>query len=322
MKNLNLNKKWKDISGAKTQSGYKALRISSDCIPDLFIGLDNGDYRCLLLFLPQQIEIKLKKSDKEKLKINYNKSENIILVTLMDNDFVDLFNDLIVSLYSKIEGISKPKQYSKELIIQFYKWAEFFEDRFDSKLSAEEIKGLWGELFVLKELLEGTNPDNINGVLDSWKGPYNKSNDFVLDDKNLEIKTKEESNSFVKISSEFQLEKEHNKGLELIVITLKVDFLNGYALNDLLKMLVELVRQKLGDLAILYKALKQKNLNIDNITDYDNYRFRVLSKTKFDCANERFPKLVKSNIPSETNNLIYNLQTKMITDFIIEKTTY
>lgn len=318
----NLKSKWENISEFKNNSGYKALRITSDCIPDLYIATDEDGFRCFLLFLPNNIEVKLKGSDKEKLKIAYNKEKNIILIKLNDIDFVDLFNDLIISLYSKIKEIDNPNLYSKELIYSFYKWAEFFEDKLGTKLSNEEIKGLFGELFILNEFIEKSNPNNINSILDSWKGPYDTTNDFVFDKKNIEIKTKDESKSFVKISSEYQLEKEFDKGLELLVVSIKNDILMGISINSLLKIIVQNVRQKLGELSILYHALGQKGLTIESTTEYNNYRFIVTKTNSYDCTDDTFPKLSVSNIPEEITRLNYILRLTTLNNFLIEEKKY
>lgn len=322
MDSLNLEKKWEHISEAKTQSGFKALRISSDCKPELFVGIDQNNSRSLILFLPIKIKIKLKESEKEKLTILFINEDNLILIRLIDSDFKDLFNDLIISIFSRIKEISEPEKYTNQLIKHFYKWAEFFEDKPNSKLSVEEIKGLWGELFILHEILSDSSEVSADFILESWKGPFDQSNDFVFDTKNMEVKTKDTSNSLIKISSEFQLEVEMKKGLELIIISLKSDLLLGESLRDLVSKILKIIRDKLGDPFILYRALRQKSLSLDNLKEYNNYKFKAASKVIYDCSHKSFPKLVRSNIPVEITNLSYKIQTLALSEFIIEEKKY
>jgi hypothetical protein len=317
-----LHSKWEDISSFQNRSGYQALRISSECIPELFIAMDVDGYRCLLLFLPEGIEINLKGSDKEKLQITYNSDKNVILIKLNDLDFVDLFNDLILSLYSKINKISSPKEYAIELIHSFYKWVEFFEDSFNSKLSREEIQGLFGELFILRNKILEADSETVNELLDSWKGPYDNTNDFVFDNKNVEVKTKKDSKPSVKISSEFQLEKEFDKGLELLIVSVIVDLTNGESIYDLLTEIVRETRCNLGDLVILYRALNKKSLTVDSTIEYNNHRFKVVRTSIFDCTSKEFPKLSVSNIPEGITKLNYNLRTSTLSEFLIEEKIY
>ncbi|RYF97100.1 MAG: PD-(D/E)XK motif protein [Chitinophagaceae bacterium] len=56
--------------------------------------------------------------------------------------------------------MTDPAQYTNEFIQVFYKWSEFFEDRKNSRLSDEEVKGLYGELFVLKSMVEVSASDS------------------------------------------------------------------------------------------------------------------------------------------------------------------
>src|SRR5690606_5494225 len=243
----------------------------------------------------------------------------IVFIKLKDFDFIDLFNELIISIYSKIKSIPKSEDASKEFINTFYKWFAFFENTRLSKLSETEIQGLFGELFILNQYLGDANPQVINDLLSSWKGLYDAANDFELDSKNVEVKTRNESKSFVKISSEFQLESESNRGLELIVVTIKLDLINGKSIYDLLLLIVAQVRRNFGDLSILYHAFNQKHLSIESLKEYNNHRFFCSKNRTFDATKEGFPKLCRSNINDEIFDLKYNLRITKIAPFLIEE---
>ena len=322
MNKIELNSKWDNIASFKNKKGYKALRITGASIPDLFLATDEDGFRCLLLFLPKKVDVKLKGTDKNKLLISFLPSKGIILIKLKDFDFIDLFDDLILSIYSKINLISEPNHVSEEFIKMFYKWSLFFEDKRVKKLREEQIQGLFGELFVLNEFLKKSNRSRINSMLASWKGLYDAANDFEFDLKNIEIKTKKESNLFVKISSEYQLEKESDKDLELLVVTVKLDLIEGKSLHDILLEIVKLVRVNFGDLSILLQALNQKGLTVENLKEYNNHKFTVIKTESFDAGDDDFPKLSISNIVSEVSNLKYKLRVVKLDKFLIEEKNY
>ncbi len=317
-----LNAKWQKVSSIGTTEGYKALRISANCIPELFIATDVDGYRCLLLFIPDKINIKIKGVDKDKLILSHSNNKNIILIKLKDLDFIDLYNDLILSLYSKIKNILEPKDAAQELIYTFYKWSDFFEDSLRHRLNKEQIQGLFGELFVLNDFLIKSNPSDVNYFLESWKGPYDTTNDFVFDLKNIEVKTKKESKPFVKISSEFQLEKDFDKQLELFVISVKIDLTNGESLYDLIIKVVKKVRDNMGELSILLRALNQKGLTVENLKEYNNHKFVVVKTELFDASTDDFPKLSVSNIYNEITSLNYKLRVTQLDQFLIEEKKY
>ncbi|MFT6441735.1 MAG: hypothetical protein ACJASM_001272 [Salibacteraceae bacterium] len=317
-----LKSKWGNIDSFENKSGYKALRISSECISELFIAIDTDGYRCLLLFLPKNLDLKIKGSDKDKLLLSYLSQDEIILIKLKDSNFIDLFNDLIISLYAKISAINDIKDSSQELIYTFYKWSDFFDDSYKLKLSIEQVKGLFGELFHLRGLLDSSKASEVNPVLESWRGPYNTSNDFVFDSHNIEVKTKVESRNNVRISSEFQLEKESNKGLELLVITVRIDLVHGKSLNMLILDIVEIIRKNIGDLSVFYRALGQIGLSVENSKDYNNHKFSMVRTVSFDTTKVGFPKLSKSELPEEITGLSYNLNVLNLNGFIIQEMRY
>ncbi len=322
MKGTYLKSKWENITSFESKKGYKALRISPDCLSDLFIATDGDGNRCLLLYLPKDVEVKIKETNKNKLLISFLPSNGILQIKLKDVDFIDLFDDLILSIYSKIRLISEPEQASEEFILTFYKWVLFFEDSIIKKLGEEQIQGLFGELFVLNEYIKKSNSSTINSILTSWKGLYDAANDFEFDLKNVEIKTKKESKLFIKISSEYQLEKELDKDLELLVVSVKIDLINGRSIHDILLEIIKQVRINLGDLSILYQALNQKGLTIDNLKQYNNHRFIVAKTESFDAGKDDFPKLSISNIVNEVSNLKYKLRVTQLEEFLIESKKY
>jgi len=319
MTSAELKQKWSGLSENTVTSGFRSLRISSECVSEIYLGVSNKAKRCLILALPVTKHLDFKGIQKENLSIEYFREQNLIVLQLTDNDFNDLFDDLILSLYHGIKGISQVDEYSNHFIQAFYRWSEFFEDKKSDLLSEEAIKGIMGELLVLKLLITDRKNPEINFLLNSWTGPYDKGNDFELEKKNLEVKTKSPTGIDVKISSEFQLEVAPGKGLELFVVSLLSDFTVGISIRDLVLEVKKIVQEFSGDNTILWKALSQKNLTAKNISHYDKYRFKPISWISYNCADHNFPKLSKSNIPDEVSSLKYILRTNLLSKFIIEK---
>ncbi|MFA8434141.1 MAG: PD-(D/E)XK motif protein [Marinifilaceae bacterium] len=318
----NLNKKWQTINNCDTVSGFKIMRISSSCVPELYIALDENGFRCLVLFVSGEVKIKLKGSQKKNVSIQYNKDAEAVVIRLCDSNFMELFNDLVISLYNKVKAIVDPQILSHELIGAFYKWVELFEPTYTKKLSQDQVKGLLGELFVLRNFLTDTSVENIDEIMSAWQGPYENSNDFILDSKNIEVKTKMESQSIIRISSEHQLKKEFDKGLELAVVSVKLDLVKGESIYDLIVKIVQILREKLGDLSILYHALNQLGLTVESTIEYNNYRFLVSKISHYDCSKDNFPGLSISNIPKEISKLRYNLRINSLQEFLIQENQY
>lgn len=309
---------WKSIK-YKNEAYFEFKRIDSICIPELNLGYNPSLNRCLILEIPSKFVLNFKTIIKKNISLEIYRDTNYIVIQLIDTNYCDLFNDLILSIYNGIKNIKETDKYCNLFIHTFFKWSEFFEDNTSELLSEEAVKGLMGELLVLKLLINQSKKPEINAILNSWKGPYRNGNDFELENKNLEVKTKSPSGIDVMIASEYQLEILPGKNLELYIVSLVADYDCGFTLKDLTFEIIELIHLFYGDASILWGALKQLNINSQNIIEYDRYRFQPINWIKYDCTNDDFPKLNKSNIPTEISKLKYNLRVTLLESFIIDQ---
>jgi len=319
---LNLKEKWSLLKKGSSTNGFTSLRISATCISEIFIAVSQEGHRCLILSLPERIKANINSVIKEKLSLIHYSDTNYLVLALHTDDYIDLFDDLIRSLYNAIYDIPDDKDSLKIFIQTFYKWSEFFEDEKSDRLSKDIIKGIFGELWVLKSLLEKNDFSKVNDILGSWKGPYDQGHDFILDEKDIEVKTKDISKLDIRISSEYQLENDHGKALELLVVSVEDDIVNGTSIKDIVIEIKNIVINMLGDVSILLKALRLKGLTLKNIGIYDNYRFKPVSKTVYDCDNDKFPKLIRSEMPSMINNVKYNIRLNLLKEFILRQEDY
>lgn len=306
----------KIIPSGEGEFEYKLL--SKDSIPQLNIGFNKKSQRCLILELPFDFDKPFQQSEKENLSLKYFKKEKCLCIILNDDFFKDLFDDLILSIYSKIYNISNTEEYSELFTKHFFKWSAFFENKKTDGLTRDQVKGLIGELFYLKNLL--LNPEiSIDELLSSWRGPYDEGHDFVFEFTNYEIKTIVKSKNNVRISSEFQLESEKGKELELVVIFVNPDNENGLSLKSIINDIKTIVLDKLGDNSIFINALAQKGLSIGDLNQYDIYRYTPIEEISYDSNRENFPKLIRSSLPEEINKVNYNIRLNLIEKFIINK---
>jgi hypothetical protein len=312
-----LNVKWSKISSSNIVNGYKLLRISDDCASDVYIGINGDGCHTLILHLPDNHRVHFKAVKKEKLSIELLPNTTYLIMTLNDGEFNNLFDDLIVSLFNAIKDIQDVEVYSKVFIQTFYQWILFFSPANEDMLSKDMIKGLWGELVVLKELIEVSDSYDINNVLSGWTGPYDQGHDFIYDDINIEVKTKHFKKVFVSISSEHQLTIEAGKKLNLTVVSIDDDLLNGCSLKLLVLKIKELIFERLGDFSIILKALLQKGVTLQNIQEYDNYRFKLLTIHDYDCLKEGFPKIITTSLPSSLSNVKYDLNLTSLAAYIV-----
>lgn len=309
-----LQNKWSIITHSEINQGYKSVILTPDCKSDLYLGINRDANRCLILSLPKNHNVDFKTAIKENLSIEFFRDTNFIVLKLIDNSFYELFDDLIISMYNRIKDFSDVDDYSKEFILTFYKWNEFFNEKNSFQLSQQSIKGLFGELFLLQSYIDNNESAHVDDTLKSWTGPFDKRHDFTFDRKDVEAKTKTDSALDISISSEYQLEANPDKELELAVISVIEN--EGQNLKSLIKEIKKKIQNKSGDYTIFLKALNLKGIDLKNAGLYDNYLFKPCSLTVYNCTASDFPKIVKSQIPAEIGRVRYNLRISSLNNYI------
>ncbi|WP_316786638.1 PD-(D/E)XK motif protein [Pedobacter frigiditerrae] len=311
-----LTSQWAKVEALEPlDSGFRSIRISSESIPDIYLATDRTDCRTLILVCPENRDFKFKGIFKENLSIDFYQESNHVVVKLANPEFNDLFNDLVISLYHKVCDMESQDEYVNEFIKSFYRWSGFFTALDMQGLSDEMIKGLFGELVLLREMISQTSPVDIDLILESWKGPFDARNDFELQGRFIEVKTKAGSKNKINISSEFQLETTDDNDLELCIISVNQDYLIGISLSQLISTLRTLVWDKNGDFSILVKALAQKGLLGDGLVRYEHLRFVVEKIETYDCLHEDFPKITPSMLPSGIAEVSYSLDVRQLFNF-------
>lgn len=316
MEKLNLEQIWKSI--AYSGSGQVSYRLMSlESIPSLNLGINKVGQRCLILELPSNLRPEIPENSKENISLWYYATENCISIVLNDPYFEDLFNDLILSIYHKIYKIEDSETYSTHFVAYYFKWLNFL-DNHNNKLSKEVIKGIWGEVFYLKQLLN-SDSGNVNDKIISWQGPFDKGHDFVFELLDVEVKTIENGLNTIKISSEYQLDNDLSKKLELAVLFVQDDKNEGLTLEKLVKEVRNLIIKKGGDINAFADALFQKGLTFGNLNEYDLYPFKPIKIQHFNCCEDQFPRIIRSRLPEEISSVRYSLKLNIIQEFLLSQ---
>jgi hypothetical protein len=312
-----LEQRWKSLVNTGNAL-YRSLLISADCIPALYISLDVKGQRFMILQVPAGVRVECQSFEMENLSIEWHEEKRFILIGLRNNRFEDLYNDLALSLYNRIKDVTDPLQYTDEFIQSFHKWAEFFDDTFSGRLSEVEVKGVFGELIVLRYYISITDAININDILNAWQGPYDRAHDFNFSALNVEVKTKDNDQVSVRISSEFQLQPETGKAMQLAVVDVVRDE-EGINLNAIIPEVKEMLIRKGADIAVFIKSLVKAGLNGNNVTQYNDLKWRPLLICFYDCSTSAdFPKIISSEIPGSINSVKYNLTVSALQNFLIQ----
>ena len=317
-----LQERWEQLEARKRTNQYDIVLLSKDSHPELFLARSSNAERALVLKVPSFENIDFIDVEGANITLTREAVNRFVVIKLTNNDFKELFDDLVISISNSISNILDEKEYYKVFLRSFYKWLQFFIVLPDPKHKENVIQGIFGELILLQILLTEPNDLDVDTVLKAWRGPYKTSQDFIFENKNIEVKTRKEGNSSVKIANENQLDQADGKELELAVLRLDSEAAPGFTLSHLIKKIRIICEEDFGDISILYEALRQQNLLPSNFSNYDEYVFHPADLTVFNCGLDGFPKLARSALPKEINEVGYSLNTSGLTEFELRKIDY
>lgn len=109
---------------------------------------------------------------------------------------IDLFAMMagdVVRLLEGCAGVGEERLFQL-FLSRIRAWQDFMERGRDGVLSQEAEIGLFGEMVVLKSLIDGGVPATV--ALDAWQGPLDGLQDFLVGSGAIEVKTTLSANGF------------------------------------------------------------------------------------------------------------------------------
>ncbi|MGR5294716.1 PD-(D/E)XK motif protein [Vibrio mediterranei] len=307
--------KWKILESTPIESGINTIRFSEESILEIYLATDQELSHMVLIHLSPEEQTIIQNLRNDNLELSFWKERGCLIIKLLDPDFSELFDDLIMSLTDAVKNFTSSTLASKVFVETYVKWSVFFLNTSEKLMSKRKVLGLWGELDYLLDLVNSKdNPHGINKYIESWIGPYDSAQDFNFVDKTVEIKTKLSSSSSIHISSEYQLQPREETPLELAVISVK-DSEIGYSLKDLFSQIKTTIVDKKADLSLLLSALSRLDLNERRLSKYDHMRFLKTRNETFNCNTSDFPRLINSELPESISAVKYSLDIRQITSF-------
>lgn len=213
----------------------------------------------------------------------------------------ELLNIIIAEILDEVKvDNSDPYKICIKILQQ---WRELISRQYSRLLPEHEIRGLFGELWYLRELL-----DYDSDVLKYWQGPQGQPHDFSNGTIAFEVKTHVRKERIIIINGIEQLTPPIDGTLYLCVLKLKKVTGGGESIPDII--------ESLRDKGVSYTELLTKLADIGySINDSEQYKkkFRYqISENKVYLVDNDFPKITiesfKNNqIPQKVIDLNYTI---------------
>lgn len=233
------------------------------------------------------------------------------VLTLARHIDSDLFLGLCETLIGSLKEVTDPATVLAVTLAHLKRWKAFLSGRNARLLSPEEVRGLFGELHVLRRLYHDTLPQA--AAVDAWLGPDDSHQDFIFGDRAIEVKSLSgRERSTVRISSEDQLESTLP---ELFLLTQRLSDMPDADQALSLNSMVSLVESELSMAeAIEQFADKLAGMGYTPLAEYDRPRFMVSGLQGYRVA-DGFPRLIRSEVPTGVTRVAYEIMLEAIAPF-------
>jgi Putative PD-(D/E)XK family member, (DUF4420) len=297
-----------DADAGRAGKGGWLLRLAQPSVScPIFVGLElSSRRRAVLLSLPSiampSRSLWPRSKGLEPLAIAIE-GKSHFGVRLKESRFADVFSALVADLVRRVMDATRPEEQVRAFLGQLGRWQRFLSASFDG-LSEEAQRGLWGELFFLRQqLLPRLGVAAVTG----WKGGERAHQDFQFERGAIEVKsTLAKKPQVVRITSERQLDESSWPLLILNVIMLDVRERGGESLPALISSL----RSKLVADATAEEQFEEQLLLSGYLethaTRYADKGYVVRSQ-KVLHVHHGFPRLVEKDLPEGLGNVEYGL---------------
>lgn len=212
---------WGDIPAPAASQAVNARRVDADLAWDFFWAKDVNGHCLLTLTYGHGSEPAGRMPALKDIEVSGvatpDGERTMLLFRLTDAAQKDIFYKLCRDIVDSTNQAQSERDAVARAVRRTWRWHHLLRRGADGRLSAEEQKGLIGELYVLERYLL-----DVVGAADAvtaWRGPLQAPKDFELGGICIEAKAHRGSaRPLVAISSEYQLDPEGTEGLFLHVL--------------------------------------------------------------------------------------------------------
>ena len=275
------------------QGSSIARRADPEHLLDLFIGFDENT--CMQMMLLTDVPAELPKSSQQ-VAVGCNQRSDgqfAICFTLVNPAFKDTFISLCWDIMESSRNVPDKHSGIQLAIKCFSMWQLLFASGSNSKMSDLVVRGLIGELSVLKNICIPAygNARAVTG----WIGSLHADRDFEYENKWIEVKTAPLHKDSISISSFDQLDIDQPG--DLIICRLEkgsASDLQSFTLNSIVHSIDDLLREDEYALALFHVRLTLNGYKESDEAAKDTY---VVCGLETYQVSDGFPRIRRSKLP-------------------------
>jgi hypothetical protein len=304
---------WRALSGYDAMEGWRTIAISSNKNYNvragrkfpaneeaLLVGF-SGSPRLPTEALPEgrgfkivKVDLPGESADIVWLALGRHASGNIDLFCLMALDVVQAFTE---------SDAHDATTLLRRFLSRVRAWQDFMRRSNTGTLDTESEIGLFGELVVMREFIDGGL--GAYDTVKAWTGPHDGVHDFAFGTGAAEVKTSARTSGFVaRIGSIEQLDDSVIRPLHLVAVKLTQDA-DGQTLPER----VQEIRDILAGDGTASESFENSLLRVgysDGLASSYTRMYSIVALRLF-LVNENFPRLTRASVPLHVVDVTYDL---------------
>ncbi|MGG1864855.1 PD-(D/E)XK motif protein [Bacillus safensis] len=262
-------------------------------------GWDEGQERALPKWRGMSVKVEYFE------KLSLLKEHYFLVIRQEDEQSPEIFELVLQNLADHLAVAEEEGSLFSTVYKVLDRWRTFFQRGGFKRLSEEQQRGLFGELWFINEWLE-KHPGQPPLIIEHWEGPTKGRIDFKGTRCGIEIKTIiEKLSKTIKISNENQLKlNEAVSSIYLYVCFLEQSRTHGLSLQELAGQVRVKLAERSERIALIYSDLLT-DLGFRE-EEYEDVLY-FMEKTEVYEAGENFPRLIKEHLPKGISHVSYNI---------------
>jgi len=316
---------WDDINGSNpdvlTTKNYNYKEIGALGGKKLFLGEENLTATKCFMFKAargavQEKDLPVTQGLEVRFDFGFTESNEVaIVLKLLSDDFLEVFAVLLNDILAAVENTSNEQAFVAAFFNRLAVWKLFFEKCGAGGLGPERRRGLFGELYFLREII--IPHCGVSG-LKFWVGPESTTHDFELGGGAIEVKTSAGKKSQrITISSERQLDDKGYSTLFLAELSIAV---RRHASPNLVEMIRSVEK--------LFSADQTQLIHFRNLLMMSGYspvhddRYILegyhVEEVNYYSVRDGFPRLLGSDLKPGIGGIKYTVDLSACTEFKID----
>ena len=311
---MNLSEIWAHLEEDQrtgTGMGRMQRRIMPEQRRDFFLGLElpSRNRMLILRVSPASVTGQAGVPESRGLKVRIHDRAtdppmSEVELVLTDQQHQDIFDLLIEDLVDAAEQPEDERTGVGRFLARLTDWQRLLMRLVSGAMSRENQQGLWGELWVLREVI-GQAVGYNNGVR-AWRGPLGANQDFQLLGAALEVKTSAApAFDHLIIANERQLDVVPSISLAVIALDLDARPNHGETLSDMIRECRSIAADA-GCLNTLEDRLALFGYKDEDVDNYTDVGYTVRSRLQFEIQ-AGFPRVIPANLRPGVSDIRYSI---------------